>query len=219
MSAGDYVAGQRRIGDVPRTTAAADRAAVARALKRRTGPPAAWWGIAMLAVSEGVLFAAFIGTFFYLRFNNNPWPMRGDPAPKVVVPLILAAVLSTTSVLMQAAWRRTREGILGTTRALVAAALVVQAGYFAYEVHDFADQLKKMPIDRDAYTSAHYVLLGADHAHVFVGLLFYVWLLWKLARGLTTYRANALQAITWYTHFVNVVTWAVILTVTSAALG
>ncbi|HEU5371965.1 MAG TPA: cytochrome c oxidase subunit 3 [Gaiellaceae bacterium] len=219
MSAGDFIAGQRRIGDVPRTTAAADRAAVSRVLARRTGPPSAWWGMVMLFTSEGMLFAAFIGTFFYLRFNNAHWPRLGDPEPKVIVPIILVAVLSTTSFLMQGAWRAARNGVLGTTRVLIATALVVQSGYFAYEVYDFADELKKMPVDRDAYSSIHYVLLGADHGHVFVGLLFYVWLLWKLARGLTTYRANALQAITWYTHFVNILTWIVIGAITSAAVG
>ena len=65
-------------------------------------------------------------------------------------------------------------------------AFVVQAGYFAYEVHDFADQLHATDITRDAYTSIYYTLLGADHAHVFVGLLLDVWLLAKLAGGLTT---------------------------------
>jgi heme/copper-type cytochrome/quinol oxidase subunit 3 len=175
--------------------------------------------MAMFVVSEGVLFAAFVGTFFYLRFNNHPWPRPGDPRPDVVVPIVLVAVLSTTSVFMQLAWSAARQGVLGTARVMIVTALVVQSGYFAYEVHDFADQLKKMPVDRDAYSSIHYVLLGADHAHVFVGLLFYVWLLWKLARGLTMYRANALQAITWYTHFVNVLTWVVIGTITSAAVG
>src|SRR5579884_3386722 len=137
MSSGDYVAGGRRIGDVPRTTAAAQRADVARVLARRSGPPAAWWGMAMLMVSEGVLLAAFIGTFFYLRFNNNPWPPAGDPEPKVVVPLILVACLTTTSVFMQLAWNAVREGALAATRLLVAAALIVQSGYFAYEVHDY----------------------------------------------------------------------------------
>ena len=217
MSSGDFIAGQRRVGEVPRTTAAAERAAVSRALARRAGPPAAWWGMAMLFVSEGVLFAAFIGTFFYLRFNNAHWPRPGDPEPQVIVPIVLVAVLSTTSFLMHAAWRAAREGALGAVRALIAASLLVQSGYFAYEVHDFADQLRKLPVNRDAYSSIHYVLLGADHAHVFVGLLFYVWLLWKLARGITTYRANALQAITWYTHFVNVLTWVVLGTILSAA--
>jgi heme/copper-type cytochrome/quinol oxidase subunit 3 len=175
--------------------------------------------MAMLIVSEGVLFAAFIGTFFYLRFNDPAWPPPGDPSPKVVVPIILVAVLSTTSFFMHTAWHAAREGLLGVTRLMLVLALVVQSGYFAYEVHDYADQLKQMPIHRDAYTSIHYVLLGADHGHVFVGLLFYLWLLWKFARGITTYRANALQAITWYTHFVNVLTWVVIGVITSAAVS
>jgi heme/copper-type cytochrome/quinol oxidase subunit 3 len=60
------------------------------------------------------------------------------------------------------------------------------------------------------------LLLGADHAHVAVGILFNLWLLGKLARGLTTYRLNAVQAITWYWHFVNVLTLVVIATVLSA---
>jgi heme/copper-type cytochrome/quinol oxidase subunit 3 len=166
-----------------------------------------------------VLFGAFVGTFFYLRFNDPVWPPHGDPEPKVVIPIVMVAVLSTTSFLMQGAWRAVREGLLGLTRALVVTALVVQSGYFAYEVNDYADQLRKLPVSRDAYSSIHYVLLGADHAHVFVGILFDVWLIWKLARGITTYRANALQAITWYTHFVNVLTWVVIGTITSAAVG
>jgi heme/copper-type cytochrome/quinol oxidase subunit 3 len=96
---------------------------------------------------------------------------------------------------------------------------VIQSAYLVYAVHDYSDQLKKLPIGKDAYSSIHFVLLGADHAHVFVGILFNLWLLWKLARGLTTYRANAVQAVTWYWHFVNVLTWVVVLTVTSAALG
>ena len=204
---------------VPRTTAAAGTHAVAAALARRKGPPAAWWGMAMFVASEGVLFAAFVGTFFYLRFNHHAWPFPGDPEPRVVVPLVLVAVLSTTSPILQAAWRAARQGRLAPARLLIVVALIVQSGYFAYEAHDYADQLKAMPIDRDAYSSIHYVLLGADHAHVFLGLLFDAWLLWKIARGLTTYRANALQAIAWYWHFVVALTWVVTLTVVSAALG
>jgi heme/copper-type cytochrome/quinol oxidase subunit 3 len=207
------------LANVPRTTAATGTDAVVAALARRSGPPASWWGMGMLIVSEGVLFAAFVGSFFYLRFNNDPWPMRGDPEPRVIVPLVLVAILSTTSVLMQLAWRATRNGRLGATRLLLTAALVVQTAYLVYEAYDYSDQLNELPIDKDAYSSIHFVLLGADHAHVFVGILLDLWLLWKLTRGLTTYRANAVQAIAWYWHFVNFLTWVVILTVTSAALG
>jgi cytochrome c oxidase subunit I+III len=171
----------------------------------------------MVVASEGVLFGAMVGSFFYLRFNTRVWPPHGDPRPDVVIPLILVACLSTTSVFMQLAWRATRAGRLVATRLLLVAALVVQCGYFAYEVQDYADKVRADPITTDAYSSIHFTLLGADHAHVFVGILLNVWLLWKLARGLTMYRANAVQAITWYWHFVNVLTWVVIGTLLSAA--
>jgi heme/copper-type cytochrome/quinol oxidase subunit 3 len=213
----DYIAGGRAVKNVPRTTSADHADAVVAALARRTGPPASFWGMLMVVASEGVLFGAMVGSFFYLRFNTRVWPPHGDPRPDVVIPLILVACLSTTSVFMQLAWRATRAGRLVATRLLLVAALVVQCGYFAYEVQDYADKVRADPITTDAYSSIHFTLLGADHAHVFVGILLNVWLLWKLARGLTMYRANAVQAITWYWHFVNVLTWVVIGTLLSAA--
>jgi heme/copper-type cytochrome/quinol oxidase subunit 3 len=45
-----------------------------------------------------------------------------------------------------------------------------------------------------------------------------LWLLGKLARGLTRYRLNALSAITFYWHAVNVITIVVTLTTLSPAL-
>lgn len=217
MSSNEYVAGGRPIGEVPRTTAADSTQAVVEALARRTGPPTAFWGMLMLIASESVLFGAMIGTFFYLRFNHRAWPLPGDPRPAVALPLILTACLTVSGVLMQLAWRAVRAGRLGATRLLLVGALVIQSGYFAYEVHDYAGQLHRLPISRDAYSSIHFTLLGADHAHVFVGILLNLWLLGKLARGLTTYRANALHAVAWYWTFVVVLTWVVIGTLTSAA--
>lgn len=219
MSSSDYVTTGRPLGEIPRTTAATGLPAVPRTIARRTSLPAGWWGMLMLICSEGVLFLAMMGTFFYLRFNDPAWPPKGDPEPKVVVPLIMVAVLSTTSPMMQAAWRAVRDGRLMMTRVMLVLALIVQSGYFAYEVTDFGHEVQKTPISNDAYTSIHYVLLGADHAHVFVGILFDLWLLWKFSRGITTYRANAMQAITLYWHFVVLLTWAVIGTILSAAVG
>jgi heme/copper-type cytochrome/quinol oxidase subunit 3 len=216
MSEYGYVAGDRALGEGPHTTEATDAAAVSRVVARRLGPPAAWWGIVILVASEGTLFAAFIGTYYYLRFRAPAWPPHGIPEPRLVVPLVLTGCLLLTSVPMQLASLAARAGRLAATRIFLLLALVIQTGYFAYECHDFGDQLRKVPISIDAYSSIYYTLLGADHAHVFLGLLFDVWLLWKLARGFTTYRVNATQAITWYWHAVNVLTLVVIGTLLSA---
>jgi len=172
----------------------------------------------ILVASEATLFGAFIGTYFYLRFKSPAWPPDGLPEPKVVVPLIMTGVLLSTSIPMQLASNAARAGIVAATRAWILLALVVQAGYFAYEVHDFADQLRVFDITHNAYSSIYYTLLGADHAHVALGLLLDLWLLWKLTGGLTRYRVQATQAIAFYWHAINVLTLVVTLTLLSAAI-
>jgi heme/copper-type cytochrome/quinol oxidase subunit 3 len=188
------------------------------ALAPRPSAPTALWGMGILIATEATLFGAFIATYFYLRFHSVQWPPAGTPKPEWVGPVIAVALLATTSGLMQIAWRHVRAARVAPARFLLAAAFVMQAGYFAYVAHDFHAQLQAHHITESAYTSIYYTLLGADHAHVFAGLLFNLWLLAKLTRGLTTYRANATQAVTWYWHFVNVLTVVVLATVLSARI-
>lgn len=195
-----------------------DGAAVRLAIAARRSPPAGAWGMGILIASEAMLFGAFIATYYYLRFHTASWPPPGIPEPDWLVPLVLVAILAATSVPMHLAWRSAREGRVVPARLLVAAAFFVQAGYLAYEVHDFHQQLKGTAIGTNAYTSITYVLLGADHAHVFVGLLLSLWLLWKLAHGLNVYRANATQAIVLYWHFVNVLTVVILAVLLSARI-
>jgi heme/copper-type cytochrome/quinol oxidase subunit 3 len=207
---GDYVAGGVPERLVPRTTEARNAGEAAVVAERRRGPSAAFWGMAMLVASEATLFGTFIGSYFYLRFENAHWPPPGTPEPRVVVPLILVGVLATTSLPMQLAAVAVRRGRLWMTRALLVWALVVQCGYLVYEVHDYLDQLHRSTPQDNAYSSIYYTLLGADHAHVGVGIVLVVWLLWKLAGGLTMYRLNAVQAVAFYWHAVNLLTLIVI---------
>jgi heme/copper-type cytochrome/quinol oxidase subunit 3 len=186
---------------------------------RPTGRPTAWWGMLIFVASEATLFGAFVGTYFYLRFRSPAWPPDGLPEPKVVVPLIMTAVLLSSSIAMQLASNAARAGQAAATRAWILLALVVQAGYFAYEVHDFTDQQRVFEISRNAYSSIYYTLLGADHAHVALGLLFNLWLLAKLATGLTRYRVRATEAIALYWHAVNAITLVVTVTLVSGAIG
>jgi cytochrome c oxidase subunit 3 len=174
--------------------------------------------MAMLIASEVTLFGTFIGSYYYLRFSDAQWPPPGTPEPRVVVPLVLVGILATTSLTMQLAANAARRGRLWSTRALLACALAVQCGYLVYEVHDYLDQLHASTPQDGAYGSIYYTLLGADHAHVAVGLLLVLWLLLKLSRGLTLYRLNALQAIAVYWYAVAALTLLVTGTLLSAAV-
>jgi heme/copper-type cytochrome/quinol oxidase subunit 3 len=190
---------------------------IARARARR-GPSAAVLGMAMFVATEATLFAIMTGTYFYLRFKNLQWPPPGVPEPKVLVPLVLLVVLVATSVPVQLAARAGREGRLRAARGFLVLALVGQAVYLGVAVHQFAGDLKHFGPRDHAYGSIYYVLLGADHVHVGIGILFSTWLIAKLVRGFTVYRYNALQAIALYWHAVNVLTVIVTLTLISPSL-
>jgi heme/copper-type cytochrome/quinol oxidase subunit 3 len=214
----DYVAGGVPERLVPLTTEARNAREVAYAAGRRRGPSVAFWGMAMLVASEATLFGTFIGSYYYLRFTTAHWPPPGTPEPRVVVPLILVGVLATTSLPMQLAAAAARRARLWAARVCLVWALVVQCGYLGYEIHDYLDQLHRSTPQDNAYGSIYYTLLGADHAHVAIGILLVVWLLWKLARGLTMYRLNAVQVVAFYWHAVNVLTLIVIGVLLSATL-
>ncbi len=185
---------------------------------RRPGRPVGWWGMAVLVASEATLFGSFIGTYYYLRVHTAEWPPAGVPGPRVVVPLVLAGALAASSLPMQAASVWARAGRLAAARAALAVALLVQSGYLAFQVIQYHDDLHRFGPSGSAYGSIYYTLLGADHAHVFVGIVLVAWLLVKLARGLTTYRSNAVRAIAFYWHAVNLLTLVVVGTILSAAV-
>jgi cytochrome c oxidase subunit I+III len=212
----DYVAGGVPERLVPHTTEGRNGREVAALAARRRGPGVGVWGMAMLVASEATLFGSFIGSYYYLRFTSPHWPPLGTPEPRVVVPLVLAGVLALTSLPIQLAAGSARAGRRARAIALILLALVVQAGYFAYSVHDFADQLHRFTPQDNAYGSIYYVLLGAHHAHVIVGVLLSLWLVVRLLGGLTSYRVTAVRSIALYWYVVAALAIAVTATQVSA---
>src|SRR2546430_671330 len=109
----------------------------------RREPSLAWWGMALFIAAEATLFGVMVATYFYLRFKNLEWPPDGIPEPKLAVPLVLLGVLLVTSIPMQLALVAARARRLVAARLLLAIALVVQAGYFAMQVHEYAGDLHR----------------------------------------------------------------------------
>ena len=195
---------------VPRSVQATSPPDVARVEALRVSRPNGWWGMAIFVATEATLFGTIFGSYFYLRFRTPQWPPAGVPEPTLTLPLVLAGVLVATSVPMQLAFRSARRGGLGNTRAALLVAAVVQAGYLAMQIHLFVEDLHKFSPQHTAYGSIYFTMLGAHHTHVLLGILLNAWLLLRLARGLTNYRLVAVQSITFYWHFVNVLALLVV---------
>ena len=190
----------------------------AHALPRRVASANGWWGMAVFVATEATLFGTIFGTYFYLRFNTPNWPPAGIEPPKVVLPLVLTGVLVATSIPIQAAVAAARRGRAGIAVGALALALVVQAGYFGMQVHQYLADLDKFSPKDTAYGSIYFTMLGAHHAHVVIGMLLVLWLLGRLSTGITRYRLVGLQATAFYWHFVNLLALLVVGAQLSAAV-
>jgi heme/copper-type cytochrome/quinol oxidase subunit 3 len=181
-----------------------------------TARPAGWYGALVLVATEAALFGTLIASDLYLRFRTPAWPPAGIRPPDSSLPAVLAVVLLATSIPMALAARSAATGARGRAMALVAGALVVQLGYLAVQAHLYASDLDRFSPSANAYASVYFTLLAVHHAHVALGALADVWLLARLARGLTRYRRTAVGAVALYWHFVNLAGLAVTATILSA---
>ncbi len=193
------------------------REPVQRAAAARRALPNGWWGMAVLMATEAALLGSLIGTYFYLRYTNTEWPLGRIAAPSVALPLAITAGLVASSVPMAFASRAARHGRTRATWLAVFVALLIQGGYMAVQVVQYADDLDKFSPSTNAYGSIYFTLLGTHHAHVVVGLLLDLWLLARLIGGLTDYRVKAVRAIALYWHVVNVIAIFVVATLVSAS--
>lgn len=170
---------------------------------QRVSRPVGWWGMAVFVATEATIFGGLIGTYFYLRFHTASWPPHGIVTPRVLAPVLLTVCLVATSVPMQLAFRSARRDRLAAARVLLLIALAVQAAYLAFQLHYFLVDLDAFSPNATAYASIYFTLIGAHHAHVFVGVLLTAWMLLRLLGGVTPYRLVGLHATVFYWHFVN----------------
>jgi heme/copper-type cytochrome/quinol oxidase subunit 3 len=187
------------------------------AASRTRSPSSAVLGVLVFAATEATLFGTLIATYFYLRLNADRWPPQGVEAPAVALPVALTAalVLTTAPVLLAAV--AAARGRRGAAWLLVLGATVVQAGYLAWQIVLYFDDLSKFAPDETTYGSIYFTLLGTHHIHVAIGLLLDLWVLARVAAGLTSYRVTTVRVVAIYWVLVNAVAVLVTATQVSAA--
>jgi cytochrome c oxidase subunit I len=178
----------------------------------RRALPNGWWGMAIFLSSEAALFGSLIGTYFYLRFTSTEWPQGGLPAPSVALPILLTALLVLSCAPIAGAALAARRGASRAAWWLLALAFALQAVYLGGQIAEYVHDLGDFTPSTNAYGSIYFTLLGAHHLHVIAGLLLTLWLLVRLARGLTHYRLVAVRAIALYWYVVAALAIPVLVT-------
>ncbi|UQU62620.1 cytochrome c oxidase subunit 3 [Couchioplanes caeruleus] len=196
-------------------TAVVEKATSPRLLSAEmpSGRTTGWWGMVLFVTTEATIFAALLGSYFYIRFQSGPhWPPPPLEDPKLTKVVIMTALLLPSSVPVMWAERGIRKGQRWRLRAGLAITMVLGLAFLGMQAWEYSEDLKKHTLTTDAYSSLFYTTTTLHGFHVAVGLLMVGWLLAASLRGSFGYRRHErvrLTAIYW--HFVDVVWVAIFL--------
>lgn len=173
-----------------------------------------FWGMWGLITTEALLFSTLIASYFYLRFRSGPhnWPPRGIAPPDLVLPLIMTAILWSSSIPVHLAERAIKRGSIRGLRLGLFAGFLLGAGFLALQLaKEYPDTLKLFTPRSNVYGSLFFTLTGFHGFHVLVGLALSVWVQVRAKQGAFDQRRHqAVQNFAMYWHFVDAV-WALIL--------
>jgi heme/copper-type cytochrome/quinol oxidase subunit 3 len=172
-----------------------------------------WWGMAWLIATEAMLFGVIIASYFYLRFTSGSvWPPDGIAKPTLELPLIMTAILWSSSIPVHFADTAIRAGRHMQFRLLLGLGFLLGAIFLGVQVLvEYPEKLHEFTPQTNAYGSLFYALTGLHGTHVAVGLAFSLWVQVRAWRGaFDEHRHVTVQNFTLYWHFVDAV-WALVL--------
>jgi heme/copper-type cytochrome/quinol oxidase subunit 3 len=171
-----------------------------------------WWAMALVCASEAALFAYFIVSYFYLGVSNPAWPPAGVELPKLEKPLIMTAMLVSSSIVLILAEKQREHGKRAIYRTGMVVTVLLGLGFLAIQAGEYHEKVKSLGPTSNAYASLFYTITGFHGAHVAFGLLLLLFTLLRDVRGrIDPERPIPVKVASLYWHFVDAV-WLVILT-------
>jgi cytochrome c oxidase subunit III len=171
-----------------------------------------WWGMVIFLLNEGALFASLIASYFYLGNANTRWPPAGMARPELTLPLVMTAVLLSSSGLCLIAEGAHRRGYSARYRAATLGTMGLGLVFLLMQAVEYRNKLTHARPAQHAYQSIFFTITGLHGAHVAFGILFLAWALLREWRGTAPPRGSlAIKNASIYWHFVDGV-WLVILT-------
>ncbi len=178
--------------------------AVSAAGPRRRSYPVGWWGMVVLIMTEAMIFAGLLGSYFFVRAISPEWPLGPIEPPELARISLFTVVLLGSSVpifwaeagIRKGNQRRLRMGLLLSF--LLGATFMVNL-FFEYDELHFG-------VRDNAYASLYYAITGLHGLHVFVGLLMNLIVQIKAWQGkFSASRHLTVEIFGLYWHFVDVV--------------
>lgn len=167
-------------------------------------------GTVLFIASEVMFFATLFGTYYALRAQASQWPPADVEELPIFIPIVLTAILLTSSVSMHGAvW-----GVRNDNRTVFVSSLAITVVLgLVFLVGEVFDALEAgFEISSGAYGSIFFTLLSFHVLHVTGGVVFLAYLLFGAAAGRFSSRNyQQVESASYYWHFVDIV-WIFVFT-------
>ncbi len=202
------------IGRTMQAHPAGEREAAAALAHGQSGMPMALVGMLLFIASEVMFFGGLFATYFNARAGVATGSWHPPEGGHLDLPLaaVLTAILVASSFTMQFGVWAIRRGDNGKLKLWTAITLGLGILFLAGQLYDYT-QLGFGLAD-GVYSTVFYTLTGFHGAHVFGGAIGLTVVLARALRGQFSGRNHvAVEAISMYWHFVDVVWIALFLTI------
>ena len=185
-------------------TAEAPADSVAEEVQPKVGKSTAWWGVAVMIMTEATIFASLIASYFFLQAQAHEWPLGGIEPPELEKVSVLSVILIGSSGPMFWAEHGIRKGQQWRLKLGVSLVILMGLTFFTYLLYEY--QELTFGIRDNAYASIFYTTISLHGSHVVVGLAMLGVVLIKALQGkFTAERHVTVQVVGMYWHFVDAV--------------
>jgi cytochrome c oxidase subunit III len=167
------------------------------------------WAVWLTIVTEALLFVSLLFAYFYVGHDKSVWPPH---PPERRMALELLAILLASSVVAEIAKKANGHGHERAARLALVVTILLGLGFLGLQCLEFRERLLEAQPWSDVYGSLFFGITGFHALHVLVGVLMLVWVLCLPRLRSTRSPHRALENVTLYWHFVDVV-WVVLVAV------
>ena len=174
-----------------------------------------WWGMVWLIATEATLFALLLASYFYLRFRSPHWPPEHIEAPKLMLPLIMTAILWSSSIPVHIAEKGIEKGRQGRLKWGLALGWLLGFTFLAITLGmEWPETAKEFTPRENSYGSMFFTVTGFHLSHVIVGLSVSAFTQVRAWQGaFTEMKHVSVQNFAMYWHFVDIVWLFVLLSI------